>query len=137
MKREIVFRGKTAKGQWVYGQLIKVGFGTAIYIPKDLVISSELDENVAMQILRDEIFAVEPESVGQFTGLKDKLGNDIYENDVCLYQISVKGELIEHKIRIDYANGGFIATALFDNDRGLTCCELWRYASNLEVLKED
>lgn len=57
--REIKFRGKNIDG-WQYGNYIK-------------------DIN-KKDFINDE--PVEPESIGQYTGLKDKNGKEIYEGDI-------------------------------------------------------
>ncbi|MFT8412313.1 MAG: YopX family protein [Schleiferilactobacillus perolens] len=71
MKREIKFRGWRRKYQcWEYGYLIECP-------------APELNEIVEVTKYGGRIIAaVERDSIGQYTGLHDKNGREIYEGDI-------------------------------------------------------
>ena len=99
MKREIKFRGKVEIGVkkpfWIYGDLVRFNEKSCIH---------SLDENGYHR------YTVNSETVGQFTGLQDKNGKDIFEGDIIHFKywdkVAEKG--FDYVVgEVVFENGGF------------------------------
>lgn len=82
--REILFRGKRLDtGEWIEGDLLRINGHVFIFpdpAPKD---------------------KVDPATVGQYTGLKDKNGKKIYEADILTVTFRNMGV-------VEWRDGGFV-----------------------------
>ncbi len=96
--RPVLFRGRDWESRvWLYGSLVTRSDKGRMYI-----------------VTKESIFVpyeVDPSTVGEFTGLKDEAGNDIYEDDILSFcRVGHEEEVLSGIV--SYADGAFRVNGL-------------------------
>lgn len=149
--REILFRGKREdNGEWIKGYLLGDEITGQYFIHASGNSVNESPKVGEEGVLHFLAFEVIPETVGQYTGLKDKHGTQIFEGDIVDYEDESPGQYEYHDSTfinrgvIEYDDGVFywtnLVAAQFDDSvyKGAAdCVVIGNIHDNPELLEEE
>lgn len=131
--RTIKFRGKKKSGEWLYGDLMHY-CGATLILPLDANWYDFVPKKDNPLRLPSSKFEVDPATVGQFVGLMDKNGREIYEGDIIIGEIDmdfINGDYrsFDYKGSVIFENGQYI-----ENDYGTSLEFLMRQINKPEII---
>ncbi len=113
MARVIKFRGKSLTDEWIYGDLIHMQDGGMAIWPKG--------QNGGLEVVANV-------SVGQYTGLRDGYGKEIYEGDILRMQYEV--DIADEENGEAYHESGYYVGVVVIRSRGVSMNPCIRHINN-------
>lgn len=131
MNREILFRGKLShSGEWVFGSLLKIDSKYHIVTESDMY---EDGHHICQE--SDTPTWVDPDTVGQFTGMTDKNGVKIFEGDVLdVIVFDCFDNDKQHKVVVEWAGTEFMGVDVTDDDYAWNLYWLCNQDEEIEVI---
>ncbi len=138
--KDYIFRGKQfpdAGGGWFYGSLMIITEKDFVGVSRRAISDEKTDDKG-----RQWHYYVDPETVGEYTGLTDRNGNRIFEGDILNVVTSIHGDEEIGVVTWDTDAARFVVSkdnniiAIFENGRaGLDMEVIGNIHDNPELLE--
>lgn len=144
MNNRYLYRAKrTDNGEWIVGSLIRAPYLGSI---RSWISSEQEDKARLREISSNQAvwraFEVRTDTICQCTGLKDKSGNLIWENDIVKFEDCgeegyeyKEGFDFTNRARVEFAEGRWSLTD-FASDNSYVMSEMYDHAEFMELWKE-
>jgi hypothetical protein len=131
MNREILFRGQTESGKWVYGSLVQSNNGKCYIIHQT---DNPIDADHDHWYIQAPAYKVKPETVKQFTGAEDVNKVKVFDGDTI---VNINTGELQTVFWYEIKNSwycGYIDQSNTYRDRTFIV-SLWKSLGNLNTVK--
>lgn len=145
--REVLFRGKRKdNGEWIEGYVFELQPGQ--YMICDQNEYDRASTFPVWEFFRSCCHEVDPETLCRYTGLNDKNGNLIWENDI-LHVVEKMGNDVYHNgnlvssprwinesnFKVEFTPGGLMNTQRYVNSSKIECMVIGNVFDNPEMME--
>lgn len=132
MSREILFRGKCVSDSKYAGEWVTGGY---VSLSEDITPNNE---GLIMRFLGGNTtitYHVDPDTVCQFTGMKDRYDKKIFEGDVLYVTVfDCFDNDKQYRVRVEWVGTEFIGVDVTNDDSAWNLCWLCNQDEEIEVI---
>ena len=125
--REILFRAKNKDDEWFYGYYVFERKRTGAF--GQIITELDYDRHLIIEKNRS-VCEINPETLGQYIGLKDKNGKKIFEGDILYDNFYKRNLLVKYVVEW----GRYILDEIDDRDGNWLAFENVDFIEDIEII---